>query len=110
MGNFLDNVIDWGFSRERYWGTPLPIWVCPDCGGFNIVGSWKSNQNTLQLTMEIDSDTTINGNVMSGVMSIPLVISSTNSSGIIIPPTNGFTSFELTDEEGNRFSGESSWF
>ena len=75
-------------------------------GGFNIVGSWKSNQNTLQLTMEIDSDTKINGNAVSGEMSIPLVISSTNSSGIIIPPTDGFTSFELTDEEGNSFSGE----
>ena len=75
-------------------------------GGFNIVGLWKSNQNTLQLTMEIDSDTTINGNVMSGEMSIPLVISSTNISGIITPPTEGFKSFELTDEEGNSFSGE----
>lgn len=38
MGNFLENVIDWGLSRERYWGTPLPIWVCEE-GHVHAVGS-----------------------------------------------------------------------
>ncbi len=39
FGNWLQNNIDWAVSRERYWGTPLPIWICDSCGHVDVVGS-----------------------------------------------------------------------
>ncbi len=40
FGNFLESNVDWALSRERYWGTPLPIWVCQQTGKMEAIGSY----------------------------------------------------------------------
>ena len=39
FGAWLENIQDWGVSRNRYWGTPLNIWQCEDCGHMECIGS-----------------------------------------------------------------------
>jgi isoleucyl-tRNA synthetase len=39
FGNWLENNVDWALGRERYWGTPLPIWECESCHNQIVVGS-----------------------------------------------------------------------
>ena len=39
MGDWLKNNIDWQFSRSRFWGTPVPIWICEGCDAQRIVSS-----------------------------------------------------------------------
>jgi len=40
FGNFLESNVDWALSRERFWGTPLPVWVCQQTGQMEAVGSY----------------------------------------------------------------------
>ncbi|MHB8857157.1 MAG: isoleucine--tRNA ligase [Bellilinea sp.] len=39
FGNWLANNVDWALGRERYWGTPLPVWECVDCHHQHAIGS-----------------------------------------------------------------------
>ncbi len=40
FGNFLESNVDWALSRERYWGTPLPIWICSETGKMEAIASY----------------------------------------------------------------------
>lgn len=44
FGNFLESNVDWALSRERYWGTPLPIWVCEATGKAEAIASYAELQ------------------------------------------------------------------
>ncbi len=41
FGNFLESNVDWALSRERYWGTPLPIWVCQESGQMEAIARYE---------------------------------------------------------------------
>lgn len=41
FNNWLENMVDWGISRNRYWGCPMPIWICSSCGEKHVISSIK---------------------------------------------------------------------
>ncbi len=74
FGNWLEENKDWALSRDRFWGTPLPIWICEKCGKQHCVGSveeFKKGKNVpdpLDLHKPHVDDVTFDCPACGGVM------------------------------------------
>ncbi|MCS7083137.1 MAG: isoleucine--tRNA ligase [Bacteroidetes bacterium] len=56
FGQWLEHNVDWSLSRRRFWGTPLPIWICDRCGAETCVGSIEELRRRGRLSPEAELD------------------------------------------------------
>ncbi len=70
FGEWLKNVQDWGLSRDRYWGTPLNVWECSDCGKRDAIGSIEElrTRGKMEDGSEVPADIELHRPFVDGVV------------------------------------------
>jgi len=63
--NWLDDAVDWCISQQRYWGIPLPIWICGKCGDIDVIGSFAELQK--RSTKKLPKDADLHKNVVDKI-------------------------------------------
>lgn len=53
FNNWLENMVDWGISRNRYWGCPMPIWICDKCSCKHVIGSLDELQSMVMENINV---------------------------------------------------------
>ncbi len=115
FGDWLENNVDWAFSRERYWGTPLNVWRCSTCGECECVesvDSLRSKPRVSGLTAPLDlhrpwvDEVTFDCPGCSGVMKrVPEVVDCWFDSGAM-PLAQWHYPFENQDEFKRAFPAD----
>ena len=52
MGKWLEGARDWAISRNRYWGNPIPVWICEECGHRHCIGSKKELEERANVSLQ----------------------------------------------------------